>query len=121
MRFRGGRLPLPFRQEFETVFASIIAEPVSAMARPREISAAVVSVTPVSATMVPMKPVPVPRVAELPNSQHMLSFVPPSIAVTVELLAVARVGPVWNTNDALKRPSTLSTIPPVNSRDDENV
>ena len=51
------------------VFVSIVTEPFRASARPSMTVAPVVSVMEVSARMLPLKAVVVPRVAELPTCQ----------------------------------------------------
>lgn len=64
--------------------------------RPPADDADVLSVIEVSAIMLPMKVVDVPRVAELPICQKILHACAPLMSSTLELLAVVRVLPILN-------------------------
>lgn len=71
--------------------------------------APVVAVMEISARMLPVKLVPVPKVAELPTCQKTLAAVAPLMSTTCELLAVIRVLPVWK----MKTPVPLRVSVPV--------
>jgi len=83
---------------------SKVTAPFSAMARPFVIDEPVVIVTEAAAMMVPWKAVFVPRVAELPTCQKTLPAEAPLVSVTLELLAVVSVLPIWKIKRALEFP-----------------
>jgi hypothetical protein len=76
------------------VLVSRVTAPVLAKARPI-IVAPVVTVIDVSAMMVPMKWVLVPKVADLVTCQKTLQGLAPRIRTTLESLAVTRSLPIW--------------------------
>ena len=96
------------------VLVSSVTTPVCAKALPHRIAALVFMVMLPSARMFPAKVVLVPRVAELPTSQNTPLFAPPLITITVELLAVVRVLPIWKTKSAFGLPRALRVSVPVN-------
>lgn len=87
---------------------SNVTAPVRAY-NPQFDDAPVVAVIEISATMLPAKLVPVPKVAELPTCQKTLDAVAPLTSNTFELLAVIRVLPIWK----MKTPLPLRVRFPV--------
>jgi len=83
---------------------SKVTAPLSAIARPFRIDDPVVTVMEALAMIVPWKAVFVPRVAELPTCQKTLAADAPLISVTLELLAVVSVLPIWKMKRALELP-----------------
>jgi hypothetical protein len=69
----------------------------------------VFSVTEALAIMVPWKAVFVPSVAELPTCQKTFPAEAPLVNVTLELLAVVSVLPIWKMNRALGFPWPFRT------------
>jgi len=98
---------------------SNVTAPLSAMARPFKIDDPVVMVMEVLAMMVPWKAVFVPRVAELPTCQSTLSAEAPLISVTLELLAVVSVLPIWKMKRALELPWPSRTRAVFNCAEEE--
>jgi len=101
----GGHL-LP--EQTPILLVSNVTAPVRAYS-PQFDDASVVAVMEISARMLPLKLVPVPKVAELPTCQKTLADVAPLISNTCELLAVIRVLPVWK----MKAPMPLRVSVPV--------
>jgi hypothetical protein len=104
--------------ETETLLESNVTAPFCASALPARL-ASVVSVMLVSARILPIKSVPVPRVAELPTCQKTLHCWPPLIISTLASLAVIRVLAILNTQTELALPSALRVSVPVSPADDE--
>ena len=113
----GGTVPCAAQDVIETVLASSVTAPVCAKALPNKL-ASVVRVTLFSARMLPVKLVPVPRVAELPTCQNTLHGWPPT-RTTEELLAVVSVLPILNTHTAAALPPALRVSVPVSPAEEE--
>ena len=88
---------------------SMVTAPFSAIARPFVSEEPVVIVMEEKAMMVPWKAVFVPNVAELPTCQKTLPADAPLVNVTLELLAVVSVLPIWKTKTALGFPWPFKT------------
>jgi hypothetical protein len=101
----GGHLP---PEQTPILLVSNVTAPVRAYS-PQFDDAPVVAVMEISARMLPMKLVPVPKVAELPTCQKTLAAVAPLISNTFALLAVIRVLPIWK----MKTPLPLRVRFPV--------
>src|SRR3984893_15295224 len=101
----GGHLP---PEQAPILLVSNVTAPVRAYS-PQFDDTPVVAVMEISARMLPMKLVPVPKVAELPTCQKTLAAMAPSISNTCELLAVVRVLPIWK----MKRPLPLRVRFPI--------
>jgi hypothetical protein len=95
-----------------TWFVSIVTAPFRANALPAT-DALVVRLMLVRARILPVKVVPVPRVAELPTCQKTLQSFPPLITCTDETLAVVNVLPIWKMKTAAALPCAFSVKAPV--------
>jgi hypothetical protein len=113
----GGELTVAAHEFTDTVFESRVTAPFSAIALPDEV-VLVSSVTLVRAITVPMKLVPVPRVAELPTFQKTSHLCAPLMSDTEELLAVVRVLPIKKIKVASALPPALRVSVPVMAADD---
>lgn len=82
---------------------SSVTSPLRARARP-SIVALLVTAMEVSAMMVPLKDVFVPRVAELPTCQKTLHAWAPLMSATVLEEPVIRVSAIWKMKTALGSP-----------------
>ena len=102
-----------------TLLLSIVTAPLSAMARPLVSDAPVVIVIDEKAMMVPWNAVFVPSVAELPTCQKTLFAEAPLISVTLELLAVVSVLPIWKTKTAFGLPRPFRTRAVFSCAEDE--
>ena len=71
----------------------------------------------VSARMFPANAVLVPSVADEPTCQNTLHADPPLMTLTMELLAVVSVDPIWKTNSAAAFPCASSVRAPVSCAD----
>ena len=98
---------------------SRVTAPLSAIARPFRIDDPVVTVMEALAMMVPWNAVFVPRVAELPTCQKTLPADAPLISVTLELLAVVSVLPIWKMKRALELPWPSRTSAVFSCAEDE--
>jgi hypothetical protein len=73
------------------------------------------------ARMVPLKVVPIPRVAELPTCQKTLEACAPPMRFTLLLLAaVISVLPIWKMKTAFGLPLPLRVTVPVMKTEDES-
>ena len=96
---------------------SSVTAPVRATARP-VMPAPLFNVMLACATIVPIKVVVVPSVAELPTCQNTLHAVPLLVITTVAPLAVVSVLPILKTNTAAESPCASSVRVPVNWADE---
>jgi hypothetical protein len=80
-----------------------VTEPFRARARPSTV-VPVVTVTEVSAMIVPTNSEPVPSVAELPTCQKTLHAEAPLTSATTLSVAVVRAEPIWKTQTAPESP-----------------
>ena len=78
----------------------------------------VVTVMEASARMFPAKLVYVPSVAELPTCQKILHGFAPLISITLALLAVMRVLPIWKIKTLLAFPCPSRMSCPVKKAED---
>jgi len=108
----GGELPVAAHEGTDTVFESSVTAPVSASALPVEV-ALVSKVILARAITVPIKFVPVPRVAELPTCQKTPHGCAPLTSATEASLAVMRVLGTRKINTASGLPSSFRVSVPV--------
>lgn len=80
----------------------------------------VVTLIAVVASMLPLKIVLVPRVAELPTCQKTLQALAPLMSMTEEADAVVMVLPIWNTHCALGSPTKQKGQKVASSRKERN-
>jgi hypothetical protein len=97
----------------ETLLLSIVTAPFRARALPDTMLAPLFRAMLVSARILPLNAVVVPRVAELPTCQNTLQSEPPLIMRTDELLAVVSLLPIWKMKTALLLPSASRVSSPV--------
>ena len=69
--------------------------------------------------MLPANLLPLPMVAELPTCQYTSQAWPPLIIVTVELVVVVSVLPIWKTNTASASPWASSVRAPLSCAADD--
>ena len=101
----------------DTVFESSVTAPLRASALPDNL-ALVSRVMLVRAITVPMKFVPVPRVAELPTCQKTSHRCAPLMSATVESLAVVMVLPMRKIKTESGLPSAFRVSVPVMAAED---
>ncbi len=97
------------------VLVSMVTAPLRARVRPST-NAPVFAVMDVRARMFPLKPVFVPRVAELPICQKTLQDWAPLIRATLLFEAVVRVEPIWKMKTAFGSPWASRVTVPVRPR-----
>jgi hypothetical protein len=98
----------------ETLLLSIVTAPFRARALPDTMLAPLFRAMLVSARILPLNAVVVPRVAELPICQNTLQSEPPLIMRTDELLAVVSLLPIWKMKTASALPWASRVSAPVN-------
>jgi hypothetical protein len=104
-------------EETVAVVESSVTAPLSASALPVNV-APVSKVTLARAITVPIKFVPVPRVAELPTCQKTSHRCAPPMSATEALLAVMRVLPIRKMKGASELPLALRVTVPVSVAED---
>ena len=107
IRFLAVPFQMPSCYGIDMALSSMVTAPFRARALPDRL-APVPRLMLVSATMFPLKAVPVPSVAELPTCQYTLRALLPPVMTTDELLAVLRALAILKMNMELALPESVS-------------
>ena len=70
-----------------------------------------------AAMMVPLKTELTPIVAELPTCQKMLADWAPPLRITLRLVVVVRVDPIWKIQTALASPASVRSPDDISSEE----